>query len=180
MDRPLNSLIDAGQLYKAYDYADANMAWHQERSALPVDTQAQLAQHFSARNEIATTRDSFSIDPGSPLKIAPDELTIVDRLYATPLHQRVDEIQALADNHMFKDAAGLANMNYILHLNRGNGYWDSPLNGSDNKLYNPDISDRFDTPSLHLMRMYKPSLKNVLPQTSLTTINDKLSDLRRL
>lgn len=196
----IESSIKKGKLFEAYDHAGANLKWHQERSGSYGDQDDQLAQQFwkigmsirnswdepnngwlsKAHEQIALTRQQFGNDIGWPLKVAPEKMLDVDRLYHTPLSQRVDEIQALVNSNMLKDATRLTNKNYVLHRGQWNYYFNSSISGTANELYNPAIADRFDMLQTHLIGVYTPYLKDVVPDASLATINQQLAELKKM
>jgi hypothetical protein len=198
----IESAIKDGQLYKAYDHAEANLKWHNERSGSYKDEHDRLSQQFhniamsirnswdepgkpwldKARGEIKLTREQFSDNTGWPekLKATPENLLQFERLYKMPTAKRVEEIQALVQNGLFKDAADLAHTNYILHRNSFNTSWDCVFNGTHNKLFDPEISDRFDTVSLHLYRMYDEGLSHLVPETSVVKINEQLESIKKM
>ena len=134
-----------------------------------------------ARAEIKLTREQFPDQSGWPtnLKVGPDNLTDLQRLASTPLSKRVEEIQALANSGMFKDAATLANVNNILHRNTQGKYWDSKINDTPPN-YHEDISDRFDNLFLHLRRMFDKNLEDLVLETSLAKINEHLAALKKM
>ncbi len=197
----IESAINKGELYKAYDHAGANLKWHDERSGSYDDEHGRLSRQFynicmltrnawdepgklwldKARAEIKLTREQFPDKPGWPLnlKVEPDNLADLTRLAGTPLSKRVDEIQALTNSGMFKDAATLANMNHILHRNTQNKYGESKIN--DTPPYShQDISDRFDRLFVHLHRMYSENLEDLVPETSVAKINEQLAALKKM
>jgi len=196
----IEQLINEKQLYKAYDYAGANLKWHTEHSSKG-DLPDQLCDNFwkigmGIRNSwdepnkdwlarslamIGETRTRFGDSQSWPFKIPPEQLMSADRLYDLPLKTRVQEIEKLVDSDMLKDAGRLSNWNYLLHRDPRNLFWNSKINGTANKLYDPAIADRFDDLHLHLMRLANPSsaLKKLVPETSLQTIKAKLNTLKR-
>ena len=197
----IESAINKGELYKAYDHAGANSKWHDERSGTYDDEQNRLSKQFhniavltrsawdepdklwldKARAQIKMTREQFPDKPGWPtnLKVEPDNLLDLKRLASMPLSKRVEEIQALANGGMFKDASRLANMNNILHRNTQSKYGEGKINDTPPN-YHEDISDRFDRLFLHLQRMFNEHVEDLVPETSLAKINEQLTALKNM
>jgi hypothetical protein len=197
----IESAIDKGELYKAYDHAGANLKWHDERSGSHDDEHGRLSRQFynigiltrnawdepgklwldKARAEIKLTRERFPDKPGWPpnLKVEPDNLADLKRLASTPLSKRVEEIQALANSGMFKDAATLANVNHILHRNAQSKYGENKFNDT-RPYYHQDISECFDRLFLHLHRMFDENLEDLVPETSAAKINEQLAALKKM
>ncbi|HEY9730787.1 MAG TPA: hypothetical protein V6C89_02675 [Drouetiella sp.] len=200
--RVIESAINKDSLYEAYDHAGANLTWHSERSGAYGDKHDLLSQQFTkiamgirnswdeprkgwldqAREHIKSTREQFEDLPGWPrdLKVTPENLLNIDRLYNLPLSKRVDEIQALVNSGMLKDAAQLSNTNYVLQRNVHNNYLHSNISGSANKLYDPAIAESFDTLSISLMGTYNKSAGKIAPLRSLAEINQHLAALRQV
>ncbi|CAN5659780.1 hypothetical protein BH10CYA1_BH10CYA1_56250 [soil metagenome] len=197
----IESAINKGELYKAYDHAGANSKWHDERSGTYDDEHGRLSKQFhniailtrnawdepdklwldKARAQIKVTREQFPDKPAWPpnLKVEPDNLADLKRLASMPLSKRVEEIQALADSGMFKDAATLANVNHILHRNTQSKCWQGKINDTPPN-YHQDISDRFDRLFLHLSRMFEENLEDLVPETSVAKINEHLAALKKM
>ncbi len=197
----IESAINNGELYKAYDHAGANLKWHSERSGSYGDEHNRLSKQFlniailtrnhweepgnpwldKARAQIKLTREQFPDKPGWPasLKVGPDNLKNLQRLAAMPLSKRVDEIQALANSGMFKDASSLANVNNILHRNAQWKFREGNINNAPPN-YHEDISDRFDTLFLHLRRMFDEHIDDLVPETSVAKINEHLAALKKM
>lgn len=197
----IESAINKGEFYRAYDHAGANRDWHSERSGSCGDQHDRLSKQFHAialltRNhwddpgnlwldkalaQIKLTREQFPGTHGWPssLKVGPGDLWDLQRLAGMPLSKRVDEIHALTNSGMFKDASRLANANHILHrrlmstvgLGRNN---DIPAH------YNQKISDRFDNLHLHLYRMFNERVVKLVPETSVAKINEQLAAIKKI
>ncbi|RTL43657.1 MAG: hypothetical protein EKK48_07885 [Candidatus Melainabacteria bacterium] len=197
----IETAINKGELNKAYNHAEANLKWHQERSGSYDDEHDRLSREFmniamvtrnawdtsdnfwlnKAREQITQIRKQFPNKTGWPtnLKVDPDNLTNLARLASTPLTRRVAEIQALVNHGMFKDAARLANTNCILHRTTQSSYARNNINDAPTN-HQRDISDEFDKLFLHLHRMYDENLESLVPETSLAVISEHLAALKRI
>jgi hypothetical protein len=156
----LESLISKKNWREAYEYANANMSWLDERSAdntISFNEKKVLSAHDAffkvamlmqghphykipadsvarMQNVIAMTRKNFGeLDVTWPLKVSSADVGKEDRVLSMPLTQQLNEIESLVNKGFFKDATKIANWSYI-------GEREKALNSklteeSDNLLY---------------------------------------------
>jgi hypothetical protein len=156
----LESLISKKNWREAYEYANANMSWLDDRGAddtISFDEKKVLSAHDAffkvamlmqghphykiptesvadMQNVIATTRKNFAeLDVTWPLEVSSADVGKQDRVLSMPLTQQLNEIESLVNRGFYEDATKIANWTYL-------GEREKALNSklteeSDNLLY---------------------------------------------
>lgn len=192
----VKKLIKEDKLFEAYDHAEANLKWHNDKSDQYSDEHYLIGQQFykiamcirnswedkvwldKAFQHINETKGKFGDSTSWTLKVSPDKLLKYDRLCNLSLEQRADEISSLLDAKLFGDAAKLANMNYLLHRGTTHSYFGSKRIGTSNELFDEKLADSFDMVHLHIQRLSKGWVKDLVSHTDVSTIKGMLQEIK--
>lgn len=192
----IEKFIKEDKLFEAYDHAEANLKWHNDKSDKYSDEQYLIGQQFykiamcirnswedkvwldKAFHHINETKGKFGDNTSWTLKVSPDKLLKYDRLCNTSLEQRADEIVSLLDAKLYGDAAKLANMNYLLHRDTTHGFFGSKRIGTSNELFDEKLADDFDMIHLHILRLSQGWAKDLVPHTDVPTVRGMLQEIK--